>query len=48
VPDALAYDEILCAPMLLHEIGEPLFGNVREPRPLTDKDVIDIQEWMPA
>jgi hypothetical protein len=27
VPDALAYDEILCAPMLLHEIGEPLGVN---------------------
>jgi predicted P-loop ATPase len=46
VRDALAFDEMLRAPMLLHEIGEPFLGNVAEPRPLTDKDVTDIQEWM--
>jgi predicted P-loop ATPase len=46
VRDAFGYDEMLRAPTLLHEIGEPLLGSVREPRPLTDKDVTDIQEWM--
>jgi predicted P-loop ATPase len=46
VRDALAYDEMLRATMLLHEIGESFLGSVREPRPVTDKDVIDIQEWM--
>ena len=46
VRDALAYDEMLCAPVLLHEIGQPLMGNLAEPRTLTDQDVTDIQEWM--
>jgi predicted P-loop ATPase len=46
VRDALGYDEMLRAPMLLHEIGQPLGGQLMEPRPLTDKDVIDVQEWM--
>jgi hypothetical protein len=46
VRDALAYDEMLRATMLLHQIGEPFLGSVREPRPITDKDVTDIQEWM--
>jgi predicted P-loop ATPase len=46
VRDAFGYDEMLHAQTLLHEIGEPLLGSVREPRPLTDKDVTDIQEWM--
>jgi predicted P-loop ATPase len=46
VRDALAYDEMLRTTMLLHQIGEPFLGNVREPRPVTDKDVTDIQEWM--
>jgi predicted P-loop ATPase len=41
--DALAYDEMACAPMLLHDIGYPLAG---EPRPLTDEDVSNIQKWM--
>jgi predicted P-loop ATPase len=44
--DALGYDEMLRAPMLIHEIGQPLGGKLMEPRPLTDKDVIDVQEWM--
>ena len=44
--DALGYDEMLRAPMLLHEIGAPLGGGTTVPRPLTDKDVTDIQEWM--
>jgi predicted P-loop ATPase len=46
VRDALAYDEMLCTPMLLHQVGIPFGGEVREPRPLTDKDVCDIQKWM--
>jgi predicted P-loop ATPase len=46
VCDALGYDEMLRAPTLLHEIGLPIGGEITEPRPLTDKDVIDIQEWM--
>jgi predicted P-loop ATPase len=46
VRDALGYDEMLCAPTLLHDIGQPIGGQITEPRPLTDKDVIDIQEWM--
>jgi len=46
VRDALGYDEMLRAPMLLHEIGLPVGGELTEPRPLIDMDVIDIQEWM--
>lgn len=46
VRDALGYDEMLRAPMLLQEIGRPVGGELTEPRPLIDKDVIDIQEWM--
>jgi hypothetical protein len=46
VRDALAYDGMLCAPMLMHEIGQPLMGNVPSPRPLTDQDIVDVQEWM--
>ena len=44
--DAIAYDEMLQAPMLLHQIGQPIGGDLHEPRPLTDKDVTDLQEWM--
>jgi predicted P-loop ATPase len=40
-PDALAYDEMLCAPMLMQSLtGENDF----EPRPLTDVDVGIMQE----
>jgi predicted P-loop ATPase len=46
VIDTFAYDEMLCAPMLMHQIGAPLSGSITEPRPLTDKDVTDLQEWM--
>lgn len=46
VRDALGYDEMLCVLTLLHEIGIPIGGKLAEPRALTDKDVIDIQEWM--
>jgi predicted P-loop ATPase len=41
---ALAFDEMLCAPMLLHDIGNPLSGIGS--RPLTDKDVSDIQAYV--
>jgi predicted P-loop ATPase len=37
---------MLRAPMLLHQIGQPIGGDLREPRALTDKDVTDLQEWM--
>jgi predicted P-loop ATPase len=46
VIDAFAYDEMLCAPMLMHQIGAPMSNTITEPRPLTDKDVTDLQEWM--
>jgi predicted P-loop ATPase len=46
VRDALAYDEMLQTLMLLHQVGFPVGGEVIEPRPLTDKDIIDIQKWM--
>jgi len=40
-PDAIAYDEMLCAPMLMQSLtGENDF----EPRPLTDVDVGIMQE----
>src|SRR5262245_48850995 len=46
IRDALAYDEMLRAPILLHQPGIPMGGDVLEPRPLTDADLTDIQEWM--
>src|SRR5215211_812167 len=47
VQDALAFDEMLRAPMLMHEIGNPFsVPTPFEPRPLTDNDVIDFQRWM--
>ena len=46
IRDALAYDEMLCAPMLIHQPGVPIGGDVNEPRPLTDEDVTGIQKWM--
>src|SRR5262245_6002309 len=46
VRDTLAFDEMLRAPLLLHEVGVPIGGNVEEPRPLSDKDVTTFQEWM--
>jgi predicted P-loop ATPase len=46
VRDALGYDEMLRAPTLMHDIGRPIGGDLLEPRPLTDKDVTAIQEWM--
>jgi predicted P-loop ATPase len=46
VKDAIGFDEMLRAVVLLHEIGQPPMGNVSEPRPLTDEDITDLQEWM--
>jgi predicted P-loop ATPase len=46
VRDAYGYDEMLRAPMLMHRIGVPLEPFGKSPRPLTDKDVTDLQEWM--
>ena len=46
IRDALAYDEMLRAPVLIHQPGIPIGGDVLEPRPLTDEDVTDIQKWM--
>jgi hypothetical protein len=44
VRDAFGYDEMLRAPTLLHEIGASIGGLLPEPRPMTDKDVTDVQE----
>jgi predicted P-loop ATPase len=44
--DALAYDEMARMPMLVHQVGYPIGGNVVEPRPLTDADVSEIQQWL--
>jgi predicted P-loop ATPase len=46
VRDAFAYDAMACACMLMHEIGQPLNGNLSEPRPVSDEDVIKLAEWM--
>jgi predicted P-loop ATPase len=46
VCDAFGYDEMLCAPTLLHEIGAPIGGQLLEPRLLTDKDLVELQHWM--
>jgi predicted P-loop ATPase len=47
VQDALAYDEMLRAPILRHEIGNPFSVPVSfEPRPVTDNDVVAFQRWM--
>jgi predicted P-loop ATPase len=46
VRDALAYDEMQCTPMLMHQIGHPIDGELEVPRPLTDKDMDDIQKWL--
>jgi predicted P-loop ATPase len=43
VRDALAYDQMACTPMLLHDVGYPMAG---DPRPLTDEDVTNMQRWM--
>jgi predicted P-loop ATPase len=42
VRDAFGYDEMLRAPILMHQIG----SNITEPRLVTDKDVTDLQEFL--
>ena len=42
VRDAFAYDEMLRAPVMLHELG--LVDTCE--RPVTDEDVINLQKWM--
>jgi hypothetical protein len=44
--DCLAYDEMACTAMLLHQVGYPIGGNLVDPRPLTDTDVTEIQKWL--
>ena len=44
--DAVAYDEMQCTPMLLHQVGLPVGGDVLDPRPLTDCDVTEIQKYL--
>jgi predicted P-loop ATPase len=47
--DAFAYDSMLRAPMLMHRIGAPLDAFASGfPRPLADKDIIELQEWLQA
>jgi predicted P-loop ATPase len=44
--DAIAYDEMQCTPMLLHQIGQLIGGTVDDPRPLTDFDITEIQKYL--
>src|SRR6266516_3150855 len=44
--DAIAYDEMQCAPMLLHQVGQLICSDVLDPRPLTDCDVTEIQKYL--
>src|SRR5262245_25024476 len=44
--DAIAYDEMQCAPMLLHQIGQLIGGEVVDPRALTDCDVTEVQKYL--
>jgi hypothetical protein len=46
IRDAFAYDEMSCATMLMHVIGQPIGGTIEEPRALTDEDVTELQEWL--
>ncbi len=45
VQEAYALDEMLRAQMLMHPMGQPMDTDF-EPRPLTDADITDVQEWM--
>ena len=44
--DCLAYDEMACTPMLLHQVGYPIGSDLVDQRPLTDTDVTEIQKWL--
>lgn len=49
VRDALAYDEMLCAPILLGPLPDVAGSNsdaVEAPRPVRDTDVTQLQEWL--
>ena len=43
--DLVAYDQMQCAVMLMHPIGDPI-GSVFRPRPAEDADVMGLAEWM--
>jgi Virulence-associated protein E len=45
VRDCFSFDEMLCAPLLLREIGTPP-GTPFEVRPVNDNDVVEVQTWM--
>jgi predicted P-loop ATPase len=45
VRNALAFDEMLSVPFLMHPVGEP-FGADFSCRPLTDDDITRLQQWM--
>src|SRR5262249_50287629 len=42
---AVAYDEMLCAPVLCHVIGQPQ-AIVNPVRALTDEDLVELQRYM--
>ena len=44
--DCLAYDEMACTAILLHQVGYSIGGDLVDPRPLTDTDVTEIQKWL--
>lgn len=44
--DSFAYDDMLRIPMLMRGIPGVIDDNAGYPRPVTDKDVGDIQKWM--
>jgi hypothetical protein len=43
--NAFAYDEMLCAPILRHAIGQPQ-AICAPPRVLTDEDLVDLQRYL--
>ena len=46
VKGAIAFDEMLCAAVLLHRIPHGSSTDSRELRPITDIDVTRLQEWL--
>jgi predicted P-loop ATPase len=46
MPRAFAYDEMLCAPMLMQPLEEEIGGNNFVPRPITDVDVGIVQKQL--
>lgn len=46
VQDAVAFDEMLRAPVLLHEVGKTISFPPFDRRPLIDNDVVDFQTWI--